>query len=98
MFKFNFIAFLFDNNISAIELAKKLNVLPSSLTMMKQRGTVKASFIRLLKKKRFPNVDQYVTPDSSQKLGSRAKLGPHNRTKRRQLANVSASLSGGDEK
>ena len=88
MFKFNFLAFLFDNNISAIELAKKLKVLPSSLTMMKQRGTVKASFIRLLKKKRFSNVDQYVTPDKSQ------KLGPHNRTKRRQIANVSASLSG----
>lgn len=88
MFEFNFLAFLFDNNISAIELAKRLNVLPSSLTMMKQRGTVKASFIRLLKKKKFTNIDQYVTPDKSQ------KLGPHNRTKRRQIANVSASLSG----
>lgn len=94
MFEFNFLAFLFDNNISAIELAKRLNVLPSSLTMMKQRGTVKASFIRLLKKKKFTNIEHYVTPDKSQKLDSRAKLGPHNRTKRRQVANVSASLSG----
>ena len=88
MHKFNFIAFLFDNNISAIELSKKLNILPSSLTMMKQRGTVKPSFIRLLKIKKFKGIEQYITsPD-------RSKLGPHNRTKRRQLANVSASLSG----
>jgi len=89
MHKFNFIAFLFDNNISAIELSKKLNILPSSFTMMKQRGTVKPSFIRLLKIKKFKNVENYITsPDKSQ------KLGPHNRTKRRQVANVSASLSG----
>ena len=59
MYKFNMNAFLFDNEISLSDLAKKLDVDKGTISRAKDRGTVKPSFIKLLRKMKY-NPDPYV--------------------------------------
>lgn len=59
MHKFNMTAFLFDNELSPSDLAEKLGVNRSTITRARDRGTVKPSFIKLLREKNF-NPDPYI--------------------------------------
>lgn len=51
MIEFNFDKFLTDNELSVPELAAKLKIKYRSLVAMMDRGTVKPSIIRIMKKK-----------------------------------------------
>lgn len=52
-------AFLFDLEMSPADLAGKLKLSRSTITRAKDRGTVKMSFIKLLRKHKF-NPDPYM--------------------------------------
>lgn len=60
MIKFNMMAFLFDNELSPADLAKKLKKDRSVITLIRDRGTAKPSFIKLLRSKSF-NPDPYIS-------------------------------------
>lgn len=53
MIKFNMNAFLFDYEMSPSDLANKLDLHRSTIWRAKIRGTVKLSFIKLLRKNKF---------------------------------------------
>lgn len=59
MIKFNMNAFLFDFEMSPADLANKLGLDRSTITRAKNRGTVKMSFIKLLRKHKL-NPDPYI--------------------------------------
>jgi hypothetical protein len=59
MIKFNMNAFLFDLEMSPADLAGKLKLSRSTITRAKDRGTVKMSFIKMLRKHKL-NPDTYI--------------------------------------
>lgn len=63
MIKFNFNDFLIHNNLSPADLAGELNVPRNSISLMISRGTIKPSFIKVLKRK-FKNVNVYLNETS----------------------------------
>lgn len=62
MYKFNMIAFLFDNELLPSDLAKLTDIGKSTISRAKDRGTVKPSFIKHLRTFKFKySPDIYVT-------------------------------------
>lgn len=62
MYKFNMIAFLFDNELLLSDLARLIDVDKSTISRAKDRGTVKPSFIKHLRKFKFKySPDIYIS-------------------------------------